>query len=107
MVEHSMRLDAIFSSLADATRRDMIRRVARKEHSIGELAVHYKLTFAAISKHLKVLEKAKLVMKKRRGREQIVSVSPVGLSEADRYLEQYRKLWEERFDRLEDFIKDK
>jgi DNA-binding transcriptional ArsR family regulator len=69
------------------------------------LAGHYRLTFAAVSKHLQVLERAKLVRKRRRGREQRVLLSPGGLKQADKYLEQYRKMWEERLDRLEVFLK--
>jgi DNA-binding transcriptional ArsR family regulator len=59
------------------------------------------LTFAAVSKHLKVLEKAQLIMKRRRGKEQMVRLSPQALEDADEYLRQYRQLWESRFDALE------
>lgn len=105
MVEHSVRLDAIFNSLADPTRRDILRRVAKKELTVGEIAASYNLTFAAISKHLMVLEKAALVSKHRSGKQQVVRLSPRGLSEAGTYLERYRELWEERFDRLEALLK--
>jgi DNA-binding transcriptional ArsR family regulator len=101
MVEYVLSLDNIFSSLSDPTRRDILKRVASKEMSVGEIAKHYDLTFAAVSKHLKVLERAKLVIKQRRGKEQMVSVMPDALKEADDYLEAYRALWEERFDRLD------
>lgn len=108
MVEYASeaKLDAIFASLADPTRRDMLRRLRPREHRVGELAAHYKLTFAAVSKHLQVLERAKLVRKKRRGREQRVELSPAGLKAADKYLEQYRKLWEGRLERLETFLQN-
>jgi DNA-binding transcriptional ArsR family regulator len=101
MVEYTLSLDNIFSSLSDPTRRDILRRVARQEMSIGEIARYYDLTFAAVSKHLKVLERAKLIIKQRRGKEQMVTVVPQALKDADEYLEQYRRLWEERFDRLD------
>jgi DNA-binding transcriptional ArsR family regulator len=101
MVEYTLSLDNIFSSLSDPTRRDILRRVARQEMSIGEIARYYDLTFAAVSKHLKVLERAKLIIKQRRGKEQMVTVVPQTLKDADEYLEQYRRLWEERFDRLD------
>jgi DNA-binding transcriptional ArsR family regulator len=101
MVEYTLSLDNIFSSLSDPTRRDILRRVASQEMSIGEIARYYDLTFAAVSKHLKVLERAKLIIKQRRGKEQMVNVVPQALKEADDYLEAYRKLWEDRFDRLD------
>ena len=107
MVEYSSTLDSIFSSLADPTRRDILHRLRPKEQSVGELAAHYNLTFAAVSKHLQVLEKAKLVRKRRRGRQQRVGLFPGGLQKADKYLEQYRKAWEGRLDRLETFLKTK
>jgi DNA-binding transcriptional ArsR family regulator len=108
MVEYrtASSLDHIFQSLADPTRRDMLRRLGPGMQTVGELAVRYELTFAAVSKHLQVLERAKLVRKRRRGREQQVELSPKGLEKADKYLEQYRKLWEGKLDRLESFIKN-
>ncbi len=105
MVEYNSKLDTIFQSLSDPTRRDVLRRLSLGMQTVGELAAHYDLTFAAISKHLQVLERAKLVRKRRRGREQQVELSPAGLKQADKYLEQYRALWEGRLDRLEVFLK--
>ena len=104
MVEYSLSLDNIFASLADPTRRDILSRVAKQSLSIGELARPYHLTFAAISKHLKVLEKAKLVTKQRRGKEQIVSIAPQTLKSADEYLSLYRQLWESRLDSLTNYL---
>jgi DNA-binding transcriptional ArsR family regulator len=101
MVEQTLSLDSIFSCLSDATRRDMLRRLIKDSLSIGELAKPYDLTFAAISKHLKVLERSNLVAKQRRGKVQMVSVVPETLKEADDYLATYRQLWEERFERLD------
>jgi DNA-binding transcriptional ArsR family regulator len=97
MVEYALNLDSIFSSLADPTRRDILRRVANRQMSVGEIARSYDLTFAAVSKHLKVLEKAELVIKRRRGKEQIVQLAPQALAPASDYLDRYRQLWEERF----------
>jgi DNA-binding transcriptional ArsR family regulator len=105
MVDYKTRLDSIFSSLADPTRRDILKRVSQKELSVSDIARPYDLTLQAISKHLAVLEKAKLVRKTRRGREQFISLSPAALKTADAYLERYRELWEERLDRLEGFLK--
>jgi len=105
MVEHAAALDDVFSSLSDPTRRDILRRLRPHRQSVGELARHYSISFAAVSKHLQVLERAKLVRKRQRGREQQVELSPAGLRRADAYLEQYRNLWEEKLDRLEVFLK--
>lgn len=105
MVE-CMELDDIFASLADRTRRDILKRLDDRQLSISEIALPYNLTFAAVSKHLKVLEKANLITKKRRGKEQLVSISPEGLKKADEYIESYRRLWEGRLDSLEEYLRN-
>ena len=105
MVEYSNNLDFIFASLADPTRRDILQRVAQNDLSISEIAEPYDLTFAAISKHLMVLEKAQLITKQRKGKQQVVKIAPQALAEADQYLERYRKMLEERMESLEDYIK--
>jgi DNA-binding transcriptional ArsR family regulator len=105
MVEQNILLDNIFLSLADPTRRDILSRLIDGEIvSIGEIAEKYKLTFAAISKHLKVLENAKLITKRRQGLVQVVAICPETLTEVNKYMEQYAKLWNERFDRLDDLL---
>jgi DNA-binding transcriptional ArsR family regulator len=104
MVEYALNLDSIFGSLADPTRRDILHRLLTSEQSIGELARAYNLTFAAVSKHLKVLEKAKLVIKQRRGKQQMVRIAPQALADADEYLRQYKALWESRLDALENLL---
>jgi DNA-binding transcriptional ArsR family regulator len=104
MVEYTLQLDHIFASLADPTRRDMLSRIARGELSVGELANNYKVSFAAISKHLQVLERAKLIIKRREGQKQMVSLAPETLKTADEYLEQYRQMWQSRFDKLEKLL---
>lgn len=105
MVEYSLQLDSVFASLADPTRRDILRRVSQRQLSVGEIALPYDLTFAAISKHLKVLERARLIIKRRRGKEQIVSIAPQTIKQADDYLEFYRDLWEQRLDSLDNYLK--
>jgi len=109
MVEYSnanLELDALFHSLADGTRRDMLRRVSQKPLTISELADSYTMSFAAIAKHVSVLERAKLVSKQRRGKEQVVSVAPKAIKIAASHLKQYEKLWNERFNRLDTLLKD-
>lgn len=99
-------LDAVFGSLADPTRRDIVARVSRQPLTIGAIAGPYARTMslAAVSKHVAVLERAMLVRKRRRGREQVVELSPGALQKADRYLERYRQAWEARLDSLGRFL---
>jgi DNA-binding transcriptional ArsR family regulator len=104
MVEYALSLDSIFASLADSTRRDILRRVSSEELSIGEIAQPYDLTFAAVSKHLKVLEKAKLIVKRRRGKEQMVQLAPRALADAAEYLQWYQQFMEFRLDSLENYL---
>ena len=106
MVEYTLQLDTIFGSLADATRRDILQRVANEELSVGEIAKPYDLTLAAVSKHLKVLEKAKLIIKRKRGKEHMVQLAPNAFAEADEYLKFYRQMWESRFDNLEQYLNE-
>ncbi len=104
MVEYTTQLDSIFASLSDPTRRDIISRVARGELSVGDLVKSYDVSFAAISKHLMVLERANLIIKRREGRKQMVSLTPDALKSADVYLEQYRQMWQSRYDKLDKLI---
>lgn len=101
MVEYTLQLDSVFHSLSDPIRRDILRRVARSELSVGQLVENYGVSFAAISKHLKVLESACLIRKRKEGRKQMVTISPTALRSADEYLEQYRQMWQSRYDKLD------
>lgn len=105
MVEHVLNLDSVFGALADPTRRDILKRIGKAQLSISEIAKFYDLTFAAISKHLKVLENARLILKHRKGKQQIVELSPVALRDAASYLQEYEKLWNNRLDSLEEYLK--
>ena len=100
MVEYSLQLDSTFSSLSDPIRRDILQRVAQCELSVGELVGHYNVSFAAISKHLKVLERARLITKRKEGKKHMVSLAPGALRSADEYLEQYRHMWQSRVNKL-------
>jgi DNA-binding transcriptional ArsR family regulator len=106
MVEYTLGLDNIFSSLADSTRRDILRRVADRQLTIGEIAKPYDLTFAAVSKHLKVLEKARLIIKQRKGKAQMVSLAPQALVDAGEYLDWYRQFMDARLDSLEQYLNE-
>jgi DNA-binding transcriptional ArsR family regulator len=103
-MDHTLDLDNIFGSLADPTRRDILRRVAGHTMSVSEVAAPYDLSLAAVSKHLKILERARLIMKRRRGKEQIVQLAPYAFKDASEYLEWYRSLWEQRLDALEELL---
>lgn len=106
MVEHTMNLDTIFGCLSDPTRRDILSRVAQAELSVGELVQKYNVSFAAISKHLKVLEHAHLITKRKEGNKHMVTLAPHALRSADDYLEQYRQMWEQKFNKLDEILKE-
>src|SRR5258708_4458842 len=101
MHDQSLNLDSIFASLADPTRRDMLRRVAGQELTISEIAQPYDISLAAVSKYLKILEKARLIMKRRQGKQQYVQLEPYAFKDATESLEWYRQVWEQRLDALE------
>lgn len=105
MVE-SIVLDNLFMALADSTRRNILAQVSKTEMSIGEIAQAYSLTFAAVSKHIMVLQRAGLITKRRRGKEQIVIIMPSTFDVARQQIESYAKLWSDRFDRLEVVLKE-
>jgi DNA-binding transcriptional ArsR family regulator len=104
MVVYTLQLDSVFGSLADPTRRDILQRVGQAELSISQIAHRYDLSLAAVSKHIKILEKAKLVIKRRHGKQHLVRLAPNALDPARDYLEEYRQMWEERFEILETII---
>ncbi len=106
MVEQNIYLDGLFSSLADPIRRDILRRLINAQYSIGQIADEYDISFAAVAKHINVLEKAKLIVKQRRGKEQVVSISPNALEDASKYIAQYEALWNRRFDALDKLLKE-
>ena len=106
MVEYTINLDLVFSSLADATRRDILNRVLHHSQSVGELAEVYKhISFAAVAKHIGVLEQAHLVVKKRNGRYQIISANPKAINVATKALQEYKAMWDARFDTLDKLLK--
>ena len=93
-------VDRLFHALADATRRDIVRRVVAGEHSISDLARHYPMSMTAVQKHVAVLEGAGLVSKNRHGREQRVSGRVEALHEAQRLLDMLEQVWRDRVDRM-------
>jgi DNA-binding transcriptional ArsR family regulator len=95
------RLDATFAALADPTRRAILARLARGEASVMELAQPFAMSQPAISKHLKVLERAGLITRGRDGQRRPCRIEARALAEADEWLEHYRTIWEARFEELD------
>jgi DNA-binding transcriptional ArsR family regulator len=104
MVQQDFALDSIFHSLADGTRRDILWRVSNQELNISQLATDYDMSFSAVAKHLRVLERAKLIIKRRRGKEKVVVANPEPMSEAMKHLEQYKQFMNERYAVLDDVL---
>jgi DNA-binding transcriptional ArsR family regulator len=102
----SDRLSATFAALADPTRRAILARLALGEASVKELAEPFEMSGPAISKHLKVLEKAGLISRGRDAQWRPCKLEPQALKGVDEWLERYRRLWEERFDRLEEYLRE-
>jgi DNA-binding transcriptional ArsR family regulator len=96
--------DRIFHALADSTRRDVLARAILDEQSVSALAAHYEMSFAAVQKHVAVLERAMLVTKRRSGREQIVSGNASTLRTAAALLDAYEQLWIERANKIADVL---
>ena len=99
-----MDIDRIFGALADATRRDIVRRAIAGGEGVAELANHYPMSFAAVQKHVALLERAGLVTKRRIGRRKVVRTRLEGLREAQRLLDRYEELWRGRIGRMTNLI---
>ena len=100
------RLSATFAALADPTRRAILARLALGETSVTELAKPFEMSLPAVSKHLKVLERAGLIARGREAQWRPCRIETNALRDVDDWLERYRRLWEERLDRLEDYLKE-
>ncbi|MFP5343459.1 MAG: ArsR/SmtB family transcription factor [Candidatus Limnocylindria bacterium] len=98
--------DQVFAALADATRRDIVLRAMSGHEGVAELARHYPMSFAAVQKHVAILERAGLVTKRRIGRRKVVRTNLEGLRVARRLLDRYEQLWRDRFDRMTQLITD-
>ena len=96
--------DPVFAALADHTRRDIVRRAISAEEGVLELASHYPMSFAAVQKHVAVLERAGLITKRRIGRRRVVRTNLEALLVARRLLDQYEELWRARIDRMNELI---
>jgi DNA-binding transcriptional ArsR family regulator len=104
MQTSAIDFDRAFGALADATRRDIVRRAIGGDEGVAELADHYAMSFAAVQKHIAVLERAGLVSKQRTGRRKVVRTNVEGLRMTRRLLDQYEELWRGRFARMSELI---
>ncbi|MGJ9374297.1 ArsR/SmtB family transcription factor [Nesterenkonia sp. CF4.4] len=100
------QVDRIFRALADATRRDIVRRTLVEEATVSALAALYEMSFAAVQKHVGVLESADLVTKRRQGRERLVRGNPDTIREAQALLDGYELIWQGRISRLDTLLAD-
>lgn len=95
------QIDRVFHALAAATRRDILRRTIEGEYSVSALARDYDMSFAAVQKHVAVLEEAGLIIKRAEGRERLVRADPAMIARARALLARYEELWRSRIDRLD------
>ncbi len=99
------RLSATFAALSDPTRRAILARLALGETTVSQLAAPFAMSLPAVSKHLKVLERAGLITRGRDAQMRPCKIEAKALQEADAWLEEYRRLWEQRLDRLDDYLR--
>lgn len=104
MVKYSSSLDRTFAALADPTRRRILAHLARKDQRVTQLARHHAMSLPAVSKHLRVLEKAGLLRRRRYGRVHEMRLDAGPLKRAAQWVEEYRKFWEGSLDRLADYL---
>jgi DNA-binding transcriptional ArsR family regulator len=107
MVQYrSPSLDRVFHALAHPARRAMLGRLAQGEWNLSELAAPLRMSFPAASKHVRVLERARLVRRRIVGRAHFCRIEAKPLAEANRYLEEYRRIWEQNFERLDNLLEE-
>ena len=104
MVQYSSRLDSAFGAIADPTRRGILERLGRSDAAISELAEHFEMTLTGIKKHVQVLEDSGLVTTEKIGRVRQCRLGPRRLDEETRWIAEYQRLLENRFNRLEQFL---
>ncbi len=100
------QLDSIFHALSDSTRRSILRDVAGRKKTVGEIAKPYRMSLAAVSKHLKVLEAADLIRRERQGSFQMVRTNPATLEPAEQWLAYYHQFWNKQLDALQKHLQE-
>ena len=98
------QVDLLFHALADATRRDIVKRAIDGEYSVSGLASGYEMSFAAVQKHVAVLERAGLVTKTRRGRERLVITGLAAINQASQLLDRFEELWRNRVNTMSELL---
>jgi len=107
MVKYSPRLlDRTFGALADPTRRRILEQLAHGDRCVTDIARPYSMSLPAVSKHLRVLEKAGLIRRRRDGRVHRLKLDAAPMKQAQQWIEEYRRFWEESFDRLDEYLKE-
>ena len=104
MVTAASKPDLVFGALADPTRRDIVSRAVAGQEGVAELARHYPMSFAAVQKHIAVLERAGLISKERAGRRKVVRSQVESLRVVQQVLDRYEELWRARMDRMDDVL---
>jgi DNA-binding transcriptional ArsR family regulator len=104
MVKSARQLDSVFRALSDSTRRSILRDIAKGEKTVGEIAKPYDMSLAAVSKHLKVLESARLVEREKQGSFQIVRLNAAAMKSAQAWLAYYEKFWNRQLDALQELL---
>ena len=100
------RLNRTFAALADPTRRRILEHLAQGDRCVGDLAKPYSMSLPAVSKHLRVLERAGLVRRRRQGRVHHLNLEAGPMKQASQWIAEYRRFWEESFDRLDEYLKE-
>ena len=101
------QLDRVFQALSDSTRRSILLQVREQDETVNNIACKFKISLPAISKHLKVLERAGLISRKKQGRNRICHAEPALMRDAMDWLEFYQAFWDQRLNNLKHFIEDK
>ena len=107
MVIHTAELDQVFAALSDPTRRGILAQLSLGETNVSTLAEPYDVSQPAISKHLRVLERAGLIQRTRRGREHRIRVDPRPIEEARGWIATYAKYWQRQFDAVDEYLKNR
>lgn len=103
----SAHLDRVFHALSDSTRRAILRNLSKKERTVSEVAKPFEMSLAAISKHISVLEEARLIERRKQGSFYFVKLNSLGLKTAEEWLSYYKHFWSERLDALQALLEEK
>jgi len=103
---NAQQLDHVFHALSDSTRRSILKRVARRERAVGDIARTYSISLAAVSKHIQSLERAGLVTRRREGNFFYLRLNPRGFNTAEKWMQFYREFWDDSLDRLKHYLEN-